>query len=470
MSMPRPSTPVAALLALAATLSMAGVAQAVPPSATTGSVLTAPLPAIGVRSAQVGAPARNYTMLPGSYFGFPNSTKARRYAIRNRVVYTIQGVWGGPRDSLRQPVAGNGSIRIATWSFDDWTIARALVAAKNRGVSVQVVAAAQRNSDNGPWKYLQRNLGVARYVAGHPSTQETMSFARQCRGSCRGHGGTPHSKFFLFDNVGSGHHRSVVMQTSMNLTNFAYKGQWNQAQVLWSSSSWAHFMGIFRQMRIGHAVSGAYRHYTAGGVEDLFFPKPGTSAGNDPVMQTLNKVRCRGATGGGNGSRTRVRVIQYAIYDTRGLWLAKKLRSLRNAGCDVAIIYSLVTRPVLSILRGIPMRQSVIKNRRGEIVKYNHSKWMTITGNWGSDTSSYLTFSGSANWSNAAFSNDEQMQQIDSYGVARSHLANFSAVWRQRTSHAPSFGRTIVNGRATLATPQDAQFGTGMYKYLTPNG
>ena len=45
--------------------------------------------------------------------------------------------------------------------------------------------------------------------------------------------------------------------------------------------------------------------------------------------------------------RTKIRVINYAIYDTRGVWLAKKLRSLWNAGCDVAIIYSLSTRPVL---------------------------------------------------------------------------------------------------------------------------
>ena len=45
--------------------------------------------------------------------------------------------------------------------------------------------------------------------------------------------------------------------------------------------------------------------------------------------------------------------------------------------------------PVLQILRNgsgrgkVPMRQSGIKNGSGEIVKYNHSKWMTVTGRWG---------------------------------------------------------------------------------------
>ena len=29
------------------------------------------------------------------------------------------------------------------------------------------------------------------------------------------------------------------------------------------------------------------------------------------------------------------------------------------------------------------MRQSVVKDYWGNIVKYNHSKWMTIIGRWG---------------------------------------------------------------------------------------
>ena len=46
----------------------------------------------------------------------------------------------------------------------------------------------------------------------------------------------------------------------------------------------------------------------------------------------------------------------------------------------------------MSILRNgsgrgpIPVRQSVITNSRREIVKYNHSKWMTITGRYGGAT------------------------------------------------------------------------------------
>ena len=40
-------------------------------------------------------------------------------------------------------------------------------------------------------------------------------------------------------------------------------------------------------------------------------------------------------------------MINYAIYAARGEWIAQKLRSLWHAGCDVSIIYSVTTRPVL---------------------------------------------------------------------------------------------------------------------------
>ncbi len=82
------------------------------------------------------------------------------------------------------------------------------------------------------------------------------------------------------------------------------------------------------------------------------------------------------------------------------------------------MIYAVSSRPVISILRNgsgrgaIPLRQSVITNSKREIVKYNHSKWMTITGNYGGARTSYITMSGSANFSLFAFTGDEQVQTI----------------------------------------------------------
>jgi len=177
----------------------AAPATAAAPAVTLSSVQTPSL----VSSAVIGTPPKNYAMGPGTYFSFPNRGTAASVNIRNRVLNTVMSTWGGPRDSLHQPLAGNGTIRMATWSFTDMTLARALVAARNRGVSVQIMAASTATRESASWQWLKRQLGSARYVPGHPETTETQSFARQCLGACRGRGGTPHSKYFLFNNVGA---------------------------------------------------------------------------------------------------------------------------------------------------------------------------------------------------------------------------------------------------------------------------
>jgi hypothetical protein len=422
----------------------------------------------------VGQPPRNYVIPPGSYFSYPNRSKAERMAIRNRVLFTVQSVWGGPRNSLGSPLPGNGTIRMATWSFDDWDMAKSLVAARNRGVSVQVVAAKTANQDHASWKWLRKKLGSTLYRPRYPSTATMHSFARTCRGACRGFGGTPHSKYFLFDNVGAAHARKVVVQTSMNLTWMAYWGQWNEAHVIHSYRMYADFDLVFRQTRNARPLAQPYRATSIYPYVNYFFPRPRAKPLQDPVMQNLNAVNCRGATVGNGNGRTMIRIVQYAIYGDRGVWIAKKLRYLWEAGCDIAIIYAVTSRPVLDILRNpsrrgpIPMRQSVTTDGWGNIVKYNHSKWMTIAGHWGVSTAAYMTFNGSANWAPLAFGDDEQMQRILSRTQSLRHLAAFAKTWRQPTSKPPAAGRVTSFGRTVAAPPieEEPTFGQGIYRYL----
>ncbi len=433
----------------------------------------------------VGKPPRNYVVPGGSYFSYPNRGKRERQAIRRRVLFTIQGVWGGRRSSQGIPLPGNGTIRIATWSFDDWAVARALVAAHRRGASVQVIAAKGRNNDHPAWRWLRKKLGKRLYRPGSSRTAPMHSFARVCGGSCRGPGGTPHSKYMLFDNVGAGHARHVTVQTSMNLTAMAFYGQWNQAQVMHSKRVYDDFHTIFRESSLARRLANPYHAKAFGPVTNYFFPRPWAWPSQDPVMQNLNAVACTGATAGGTG-RTTIRVIQYAIYGSRGVWIAKKLRALWEAGCDVAIIYSVSSRPVLKVLRSksgrgaIPMRQSVERDRWGNIVKYNHSKWMTIVGHWARSPASYVSLSGSANWANMAFAGDEQMQRVQSRPEALKYLGAFAKTWQQESSNRPRFGRVLPFGRTVApfldpmvdphlaaAPAGEPVFGRGVYRFLT---
>ncbi len=468
--MRRTPAPAVALIAL-----VAGLVAVVPPAQARSSASS---PATSAARSVSGQARVNYVPTSRAYFSYPNRD-VDRMVIRNRVLRTIQSTWGGPRTPAGLARRDNGTIRIATWSFNDWAIAKALVGARNRGVSVQVVAAKGANKQSGPWRYLRKKLGGRLYQPGHKTTRELISFARECGGSCRGPGGTPHAKYFLFDKVGASKTRYITYQTSMNLTRFAYTNQWNQAQVMKSKAVYDDYVTVYRQARIGRRVAQPYRvRKISSAVYDYFFPRPGARAAQDPVMQNLNYVSCAGAGSGGTaGHFTRIRIIQYAMYGDRGVWLAKKLRSLWGKGCDVRIIYSLATRPVLQILRSrsgrgpVPMRQSVIKNGRGEITSYNHSKWMTISGRWGSSRSNWITFSGSANWSLMAFGNDEQMQRIHSRPQTLLHMQAFNKTWAQKTSKTPPGGRVLSTARTAgiSGVPEDAPtWGKGVYRYMTP--
>src|SRR5699024_1466784 len=157
--------------------------------------------------------------------------------------------------------------------------------------------------------------------------------------------------------------------------------------------------------------------------DQMFFPRGSLS--NDPVLYALNRVNC--------SPGTRIRVIQYAIYDTRGNAIAKKLRSLWNNGCDVRIIYSITSRPVLKILRS--------PSGRGGLGRYNHGKWVAGSGGYGGSNGPWTSLAGSSNWSDFAYACDEQMQQVFGYGATAAFFRNFDKTWGQKTSRPPKYGR-----------------------------
>jgi hypothetical protein len=431
-------------------------------------------PAVAASSARAaryaGQPPRNYVPYSGARFGYLTRGMAEQSRIRNQVLATIQSTWGGPRDRNGLPLATNGTIRIASWSFGDMGIAKALYAAYRRGVSVQVISAASINKTHPELHWLKKRLGGALYKRGVAGTQDKVSFVRTCNGSCRGRGGTQHAKFFLFDNVGFAHHRRIVFQGSMNLTSFAWHGQWNSAQVSQDTPAYNQFLTVFKEMRPGTYVSRPYRDYSYNQpTESIFFPELPWTRFNDPVLRMLDRTRC---TNAGAFAHTKIRINQYAIYQSRGEMIAKRLRQLWNQGCDIAIIYAVTTRPVLGILRNhsgrgaIPMKESIIRGSDGTISKYNHSKWMMIAGNYSGQPNQWKTISGSANWANLALSSDEQMQIVDGYATARSYLQNFNTTWVQRTSGPPTLAY-IADGRVTPLPQNDIPWGRGIYKHMS---
>ena len=474
----------AGLTALVCTISLACGGSPASSSTTASTAAAGGAKAVAIQAAS-GNPPSNSVLGNGSYFSYPTGSAAAQTAIRNRVVRSINSTWG--KYSVGTEVR-RGKIYMTTWSFNDWGVRDALVEAAKRGTTVRIIAAAGINQRENYRPWMSLKAAINRLKKSGATTPDPNNIARECSGSCRGGGGTQHAKFFLFDDVGDAHVRNIVMQTSMNLTRFAFKGQWNQATVYRGEKFFNLFRLIHNQMaERRNRGSQAYVRRGVMGVTHIFFP--GGSASRDPIMQALSHVHCKGAGSGGVSGRTRIRVIQYAMHETRGNRIAKRLRNLWNAGCNVRIIYGVTSRPVLKILRSrsgrgaVPMKQNVIKNRRGEIVKYNHSKWIGISGFYGSNRSNWTVNAGSSNWSDLAYRSDEQMQQFFGFDRTKVYFRNFDKTWNQGSSRPPRFGRmtastqalapeeqAVVEEEALEDVPVQPTFGKGIYKYMSEFG
>ena len=150
-------------------------------------------------------------------FNYPFATAAKRNAIRHRVLKAVKYTPRGAR------------IRLATFSYHDAKMTRALIRAHKRGVSVQLLVNRDGERLGRSYDKLQRALGDRRKPR-HGMSPAEVSFARSCLRSCRGRRGNLHSKIFLFSQVG--HTRWVSMVGSANLTRKAAIGQWNHMDTL----------------------------------------------------------------------------------------------------------------------------------------------------------------------------------------------------------------------------------------------
>ena len=334
---------------------------------------------------------------PGVTFNSPLGKPATRRAIFHGIIRSINS---SPKGS---------EIKIFTWNFLTREGKDALLRAQGRGVEVRLLMDASNNSEipNKPFRRLRSGLRHGNHR--HP--HRTHSWARVCRGSCRGHGGVAHAKYFMFSRVGKVRH--VVMQGSANFTLASTNNQWND--VVTSTGNlrvWRFAAQDFRQATRDKPVKHPYLSQTFGNFRLMMFPMGGAG---DPVMKLLKKVECHHAKNTAS-HRTVIRIAPDVIRNHRGMVLARKVRELWNRGCNIRIGYTVVGIDVGHLLRRssgrgpVPMKHLVQDfNGDGEFDNYFHLKDMTIVGNVGHDRSEYVVLNGSANWSGLAASSDENL-------------------------------------------------------------
>jgi hypothetical protein len=401
----------------------------------------------------------DYVPKQGAKFNHWN-IKRMQNTIRKHMLRTINST---PRGA---------TIRWMVFSFGDWKIEKALVRAHKRGVSVQVLGNYKNRETWAPWRKLQASLGTAKSKAGR--NPERISWARQCKHSCRGWGGNLHVKLYLFSQVGTV--QNVTMYGSWNPTWVANQRQWNHLDTRWDAATYQQYLTIFHQAKKDKPYG--YAHWSSGGMEHMVFPRPSTKASTDPLNNELAKISCvTPPDGNGATHRTIIRVGMYVFGGSRGTWMAKRLRSLWNQGCDVAIVYGFVSDRALSILYSksghgrIPMKQAM-KVENGKPYRYLHDKYVAMRGMY---DGSYVNavWSGSTNFSNLGFRADDLTVRTISPmpiapSVVQAYFDDFSVTWRGPNVRRPhGGGGAAPEQRGTLPSQKlRAPLGQGYYSEL----
>ena len=139
-------------------------------------------------------PAPKPVWSPGraTTFNYPFATHAERDAIRHRVLKAVKNTPAGAR------------IRLATFSYADRKMTRALIKAYRRGVSVQLLVNRDGERLGRPYDMLQRELGDRRKPRNGMSPAEVVDYN--------------HSKYVAMSGTHRHRGRRFVWSGSMNFT------------------------------------------------------------------------------------------------------------------------------------------------------------------------------------------------------------------------------------------------------------
>jgi len=372
------------------------------------------------------------------------------------------------RDGIAHTRKGH-TIMFATYDFDRKDLANALIRAYNRGVNVQMVL---NDNFQTPQEFRLQKL------MGDDATKP--SFVKFCTGSCRAFRGNLHMKVYAF--TGTGGANDVIMDSSANLTGAAPSHQWNdEVTIVGNKRLFTVWRKVFNQLKRDKPVKHRRITFTSRDL-DVAFHRTATGAvepitrgrtvvarkkagGGDPVLAQLNKIGCK--TGGKYGVKghTTVRLMEYAWYGTRGIPIAHKVASLAKQGCNVMAIMSHSDKAVEDILAAakIPMRDATwwygqkLSTDGHSIVygsrQYSHLKVLAINGRYG-NKNMRTVFTGSENWDNISFMNDEVTLQLVGDSTYYPYLSMFQHQWNTGATHAIGLKPTSP---APMENPKDPQ-------------
>lgn len=355
------------------------------------------------------------------------------------------------------------TIRVFSWNIDSKIFTDALIAAhRKRNNIVRVIMAdslARQSSKNSSYRQLKRALARN---GNRPRSRH--SWMKTCVNSCRGGGGSAHNKFVMLSKAGKS--RRVIINSSGNLTASARTNQFNDAYTLVDNRPmYGKFKQIFNQSRRDRRVRVPFQTKTVGNQTAMFMPYVGPGATGDPILKVLSGVKCRGARNSGINGRTAVRVGQSALIGDRGIALARRIKRIWDAGCNVRLLTSEIGPQVQSVLNGrggrgrVPWRQYVQDyDSDGYFDRYIHMKALTINGHYRKSRRKFITVNGTANWSESGIRSDEVLFRVADKRMTHRYQRRLSGMFQN-----PISAYTTALGEANAKKVDDP------FKYVEVN-
>ncbi|MFI6872778.1 phospholipase D-like domain-containing protein [Streptomyces sp. NPDC050400] len=359
----------------------------------------------------------------GPIFNDPKGSVDAQYAIRTRLL------------ELTNAALPGSYIKVAVYHVWETSVSDALVAAKNRGVNVQIVLDSSSLKDrptNPVYEQLKAALGTSRTAQSFVTLCPTD---KSCLGDPKFGKSIMHNKFWLFSAVEGA--TNIVVQTTSNSTPSASTKFYNDALQLPNNRVlYGAYADYFDDMVVHDWANWDYRTVSNGRYKAYFFPRAGTTNSTDTLYSVLNNVSCSykdAATG-----TTKKTVVRAAIFQITRQAIADKLVSLKKAGCTVQIEYATAdsgTWKSMHVTGAPPVRcynddrdplNPAAKLATPYII---HTKYVAIDGMY-DGARNKITFTGSQNASGPALrENDEAYVKIDDDSVHDTYVQHFNKVW-----------------------------------------
>ncbi|WP_327634564.1 phospholipase D-like domain-containing protein [Kribbella sp. NBC_00482] len=350
----------------------------------------------------------------------PNGSTSERYRIRDYLVNLIKGA---EEDS---------AITIASYRFDDYEIAKALIDKINtKRVTVKIIVDAEHRG-TAPYRDVKIAADASRiswikYC--EPGTASGGNKHTSCIGDH-----IMHNKFYLFSKTRG--QSNVVVQTSSNLSEHSGPKMWNTAfTAMGDDGNWLYdkYQEYFSDLNTEEKRSDQYQHFINehGPVSNAKYklyvsPRP-ESSGNVTFANILKSVKCDGNSTGGTSDkehRTIVRVAAAQIAKGGGAAVAAELWRLDNEGCYVDVVGTEVSQAEEGPLRGGLLRAPTGKFHGPEVREFSnnqcgtHEKNILIDGNYAGNGDQKVVFTGSHNLNKKSpFHNDDIILRINDAGV-----------------------------------------------------